>query len=288
MPELPEVETIRRVLEKKVQGLVIERVELRAPKLVASRLIKDLDPTEGNLAQRLRGRKILGLRRRAKYLVFDLDAGRLIVHLGMTGQLFASAPGDKPCCGLPPLPDKHTHLILDLSDGLKIFYRDIRKFGRIRLLDAGEETALFKALGPEPLGEAFTPEILRAGLAGKTASVKALLLNQRVVAGLGNIYVDEALFRARIAPQTSGSRISRIQSARLHASIRETLREAIRYRGTTMSDYYDPESRRGSFQHRLKVYGREGEPCCICGRPLSKAVVAQRGTHWCRHCQAEH
>lgn len=285
MPELPEVETIRRVLEKKIGGLTILRAELRAPKLAAARLARDLKPAADMLARRLQGRTILGIRRRAKYLILDLDRDELIVHLGMTGQLFAAAPGDKPCRDLPALPDKHTHLILELSDGVRLFYRDIRKFGRIRFLEKKRETDFFEGLGPEPLGPDFTPDVLREGLKGKTASVKALLLNQRVVAGLGNIYADEALFRARIAPQTPGGRLTRAQAVRLHAAAREVLCEAIRFRGTTRSDYYDPESRRGGFQFRLRVYGRAGEPCPVCGRPVAKAVVAQRGTHWCPHCQ---
>jgi formamidopyrimidine-DNA glycosylase len=285
MPELPEVETIRRVLERKIAGRTIQCASLRVPKLAASRLTRDLRPQAASLLRRLRGRKILGLRRRAKYLILDLDAGRLVVHLGMTGQLFARVPGEKPCCDLPALPDKHTHLILELSGRVRVYYRDIRKFGRLRFLKPGEEEAFFRHLGLEPFSRGFTPWTLDAGLHGKKASVKALLLNQHVVAGLGNIYVDEVLFRSRIAPQTPGGRLTSERIRRLHAAIREVLREAIRFRGTTLSDYFDPESRRGAFQFRLKVYGREGEPCPVCGRPIIKNVVAQRGTHWCRHCQ---
>jgi formamidopyrimidine-DNA glycosylase len=140
-------------------------------------------------------------------------------------------------------------------------------------------------LGPEPLLPEFTIQGFQKALAGRGASIKALLLNQKVVAGLGNIYVDEALFRARVAPATRGGRLTKSQITRLHAAIRAVLTEAVRYRGTTLSDYFDPESRRGGFQNRLKVYGREGEPCVECGTPISKGVLAQRGTHWCGKCQ---
>ncbi len=286
MPELPEVETIRRVLARKLVGRRILAVDLRVPKLAASRLSLSLRERAAALKRGLRGRRITGLRRRAKYLLVDLDRGRLLIHLGMTGQLFAAKKGRRPCCDLPMLPDKHTHLVLDLSGDHRLYLRDIRKFGRLRLLASpAEETQSLGVLGPEPLSPAFTPATLARGLRGRRAPVKALLLDQKLVAGLGNIYADEVLFRARIAPQAPGGALTRPRLARLHAAIQEVLREAIRYRGTTMSDYYDPESRRGGFQDRLRVYGREGEPCPRCGTPIAKGVVAQRGTHWCPKCQ---
>lgn len=285
MPELPEVETIRRVLEEKVVGRKIVKVELRIPKLTATRLHRDLRGQEAVLRTRLTGRRIAAVRRRAKYLVLDLDQGRLIIHLGMTGQIFAAPAGPLPVNGLPLLPDKHTHVVLRLTGPMCVYFRDIRQFGRLRLVSDPEEERLFARLGPEPLGRAFSPQTLRQGFSGKKAPVKALLLNQQVVAGLGNIYADEALFRARIHPQTPGRRITPGQARTLHQAIRQTLSEAIRFRGTTMSDYYDPESRKGGFQDRLQVYGRPGEPCPNCGRPLRKSRIAQRGTHWCAHCQ---
>jgi formamidopyrimidine-DNA glycosylase len=286
MPELPEVETIRRVLEHKLSGRRILDADLHVPKLAATRLNRSLAAQAPTFTARLKGRKINGVRRRAKYLLVDLDRGILLVHLGMTGQLFAARAGERPAAGLPALPDKHTHLILELTGGLRLYFRDIRKFGRLRWLEnRAEEDRSLSALGPEPLGAAFTPRVLAAGLKGRTASIKALLLNQRLVAGLGNIYVDEALFRAGIAPQTRGGRLSPARIARLHAAVREVLAEAIRHRGTSMSDYFDPESRKGGFQDLLRAYGRGGEPCQDCGTLISKGVVAQRGTHWCRKCQ---
>lgn len=286
MPELPEVETIRRVLEGKLTGRHILAAEVRPPGPGRTRLGRSLDTAACGLERHLRGRRFTGVRRRAKYLLLDLDRGRLLVHLGMTGQLFAARPGERPAHGFPTLPDQHTHLILDLSGGSRLYYRDIRKFGHLRWCEdrSGEVRAL-GVLGPEPLEGTFTPAVLAGGLKGRTASIKALLLDQKLVAGLGNIYVDEALFRAGIAPQTRGGRLTPARVARLHAAIRRVLTEAIRHRGTTLSDYFDPESRRGGFQERLRAYGRAGEPCPVCGAPIARAVVAQRGTHWCRKCQ---
>lgn len=287
MPELPEVETIRCVLERKLAGRRILAAEVRPPGSGRTRLGCSLDTAACGLERHLRGRRITGVRRRAKYLLLDLDRGHLLVHLGMTGQLFAARPRERPAPGLPALPDKHTHLILDLSGGSRLYYRDIRKFGSLRwLTDRADEAQTLGVLGPEPLGAEFTPKVLAGGLRGRTASIKALLLNQKLVAGLGNIYVDEALFRAGIAPQTRGGRLTAARVARLHAAIRRVLTEAIRHRGTTLTDYFDPESRRGGFQERLRAYGRTGEPCPACGAPIARAVVAQRGTHWCRKCQS--
>jgi len=278
MPELPEVETIRRVLAEKISGHRIVSVTVNHPKPLGTQ-------TASELKSRLLGQKISNVERRAKFLLIRLEQGALLVHLGMTGQMFAVPRGQKAAPGLPALPDKHTHLILELSRGLFLYFRDIRRFGRFRWLGAAQEQAYLAYLGPEPLLPKFTVTGFHQALAKRTASIKALLLNQKVVAGLGNIYVDEALFRAGVAPQTLGGRLTLPQAARLHAAIQAVLKEAIQYRGTTLSDYFDPESRRGGFQDRLKVYGREGEPCVTCGTPITKGVLAQRGTHWCRKCQ---
>jgi formamidopyrimidine-DNA glycosylase len=278
MPELPEVETIRRVLAEKISGHRIVSITVNHLKPLGTQ-------TAAELNSRLINQKILVVERRAKFLLIRLEQGALLVHLGMTGQLFAVPRGQKSAPGLPALPDKHTHLILELNRGLFLYFRDIRRFGRFRWLAAEQERAYLAHLGPEPLLGGFTAKGLGEALTGRAASIKALLLNQKVVAGLGNIYVDEALFRARVAPQTSGGKLTASQVAHLHAAIQAVLKEAIQYRGTTLSDYFDPESRRGGFQDRLKVYGREGEPCVVCGTPITKGVLAQRGTHWCRKCQ---
>lgn len=278
MPELPEVETIRRVLEKKIKNCLIRRIEVRHPKPVGNQ-------SESALAKRLTGRRIVAVERRAKYLLFRLDPGWLMIHLGMTGQVFALRAPQTVVSDLPELPDKHTHFILTLSRDWRLMYRDIRRFGRIRVLNDAGLRELEERLGPEPLSKDFTAGYLQKALAGRRAPVKALLLNQKIIAGLGNIYVDEALFRSRIAPQTPGDRLSGRAIRPLVDAIREVLREAIKHRGTTLSDYYDPESRRGGFQDRLRVYGRAGEPCRICSQPIRRGVVAQRGTHWCPKCQ---
>jgi formamidopyrimidine-DNA glycosylase len=278
MPELPEVETIRRVLSEKISGYRILSVAVNHPKPLGKQTVAELKT-------RLVGQKILGVERRAKFLLIRLEKGSLLVHLGMTGQMFAASRGQKAAPGLPALPDKHTHLILELNRGRLLYFRDIRRFGRFHWLAADREKEYLAHLGPEPLSGNFQVTGFQKALAGRSASIKALLLSQKVVAGLGNIYVDEALFRAGIAPQTRGGKLTRAQITRLHGAIREVLKEAIHYRGTTLSDYYDPESRRGGFQHRLKVYGREGEPCVTCGTPVAKAVLVQRGTHWCPKCQ---
>ncbi|MCK5241593.1 bifunctional DNA-formamidopyrimidine glycosylase/DNA-(apurinic or apyrimidinic site) lyase [bacterium] len=285
MPELPEVETIRQVLEKKITGLKIIRADLRVPKMAASRWAQNPRSQAKQFVRQLQGRTIIRLRRRAKYLIADLDQGSLVFHLGMTGQLFVARQGERLGSGWPSLPDKHTHLILNLSKGKRLFFRDIRKFGRLRYLASEQETVFFQRLGPEPLGKAFTPEVLQQGLRGKKAGLKAALLNQKVVAGLGNIYVDEALFRAGLAPQRMAGAVSKKKINALHAAIQAVLKAGIRFRGTTFSDYYDPESRRGGFQKYLQVYGRKDERCFKCSTKIRKAVVAQRGTHWCPKCQ---
>ncbi|MBN1595324.1 bifunctional DNA-formamidopyrimidine glycosylase/DNA-(apurinic or apyrimidinic site) lyase [candidate division FCPU426 bacterium] len=287
MPELPEVETIRRVLADKISGRRIVRISVCLHRAAASRLSRTLRSQGAALRKNVHGRRIMGIRRRAKYLLVDLDEGVLLFHLGMTGQLFA-ARGGQVHDRLPSLPDKHTHLILYLSGGLQLYFRDIRKFGRVCLLARGQERRVFQGLGPEPFSKAFTPAVLQQGLKGKKASVKSLLLGQKIVAGLGNIYADEALYRAGIAPQTPGGRVWPEKITVLHTAVRAVLRQAIRFRGTSLSDYYDPESRQGQFQDRLRVYGRQGDPCRQCGTSVLKAVVAGRGTHWCPACQRQH
>ncbi len=278
MPELPEVETIRRVLETKLVGRRIEHIRVSHE--------KPLRPQTARVLQtHARSQRFRAVERRAKYLLLRLDAGALLVHLGMTGQLFAVRAQAPTPTDMPGLPDKHTHVTLTLDRGWLLHFRDIRRFGHFRWITDLEATQLSAGLGPEPLSPSFTPAGLLQTLNRRQTSIKALLLNQEVVAGVGNIYADEALFRARVAPQTLGRTLTLEQCTRLHAAIREVLSEAILHRGTTLSDYYDPESRRGGFQARLKVYGREGEPCVTCRTPVRKATVAQRGTHWCPTCQ---
>lgn len=277
MPELPEVETVRTSLERLLTGRRILKVDLRLEKL-----LRKADPKA--FVTGLRGRTVIKVERRAKYLLVRLDRGTLLVHLGMTGQVLAQCQGRVASAEFT-LPDKHTHLVLELTDGFQLFFRDPRRFGRLGLITPEQEHTLFQRLGPEPLGPGFTAQGLARVLAGRKASIKSLLLNQRVVAGVGNIYADESLFRAGISPRKPGGRLSPGARQALHASIRSVLKQAIRAGGTSISDFCDTDYHPGEFQFQLRVYGREGEPCRQCGRPIRKAVVAQRGTHWCSHCQ---
>lgn len=258
MPELPEVETVVRSLAPHLTGRTILAASF------TSRLV-----TPGNrrkLAARLAGRSIERVSRRGKFIVISLDAGTLAVHLGMTGKLLMDGP-----------EGAHTHGVFTLDDGV-LRYDDPRQFGRIEW-----NPARVARLGPEPL-EVGCDEF-SARLRKRNSKVKPLLLNQTFLAGLGNIYVDEALFVSGIHPLAIGSRLSAPRAARLHQAIREVLSLAIQHRGSSISDYVDADGQRGAFQLLHNVYGREGEQCVTCGSAIRKIVVAQRGTHFCPKCQ---
>lgn len=278
MPELPEVETIRLVLEKYLPGHRIEAIQLERPKMLRGQ-------SQRFFREGLKQRQIRGADRRGKFLLIRMDQGTLLVHLGMTGQVFYLSSGQPTPENQPKLPDKHTHLTLKLNDNAHLYFRDIRMFGRFAYLDKSEEKELFKRLGPEPLSSHFTSGKLYHSLKNRTASIKALLLNQTLVAGLGNIYSDEALFRAGITPHTPAGELTGEQIKKLHRSIRKVLKEAVYRGGSSISDYVDPRHRKGTFQLVLGVYGRAGKPCINCGTPIKKDIVAQRGTHWCPQCQ---
>lgn len=278
MPELPEVETIRRVLEKDAPGCRITKVFLRKTRMIRGQSI--LFFKKG-----LTGRQIFKVNRRGKYLIFQLNDKSFLVHLGMTGQIIHFSKKNISGNNSLLLPDKHTHFILWLNNGSILYFRDPRMFGRYLLLNSEEENILLSKLGPEPLGPLFTPLRLYQDLQGRTASIKALLLNQKIVAGLGNIYVDESLFLAGIHPATSGSRISKKRAKYLYESIKTVITKAVNAGGTSISDFQDPEQRTGNYQHHLQVYGRKGKACVQCGTPIIKETLAQRGTHWCPKCQ---
>jgi formamidopyrimidine-DNA glycosylase len=212
------------------------------------------------------GRRILAIHRRGKFIVIGLDKGELVVHLGMTGKLLADG-----------VPAKHTYGIFTLDEGV-LLYEDARQFGRIEWGDRR-----VKRLGPEPLSVGLVEFASR--LKGRKTRVKALLLNQAFLAGLGNIYVDEILFLSRIHPLAQASRLNGSRVARLHQAMVDTLTLAIEHRGSSISDYVDADGNRGNFQMLHRVYGREGEACGVCGAPIKKAVVASRGTHYCPVCQ---
>ena len=273
MPELPEVETVRASLEPAVVGRRFERVEIADP-----RVTRPLDPDE--VAAELHGEVVQALERRGKYLVFRFRSGRvLLIHLRMTGTLGHHQNG-----GLEE--DPHRRAVVKLDDGSDVTYRDVRRFGTWLLLEPGEETAyLAKRLGEEPLGERFTTDVLAARLADRRAPVKAAILDQRSAAGMGNIYADEALWRARIHPLTPAGQLERAEIRRLQRAIRDALRAGIARQGTTLRDYRTPTGARGSMQEALRVYGREDEPCFRCGAAVAKTRVAGRGTYYCPTCQ---
>ena len=274
MPELPEVETIRALLAGKVRGQTISAVTARA----GDRIFRDTMPV-AKLKKTLTGRRIEGLGRRGKYLLFALDSGDfLVIHLGMTGALYLLPPGEAG--------PAHTHLRLALGHADLVFV-DPRTFGRVLLAPTGrlDELPALRQLGPEPLDEAFTAEVLAAGLTGRQAPLKSLLLSQKPVAGLGNIYADEACFRARINPLRQAGTLKPAEVVALHRSIREVLRESISCKGTTIRDYRWDQGKSGEFACRLQVYGHTGEKCPRCGKTIQRTVLGGRSTHYCRGCQ---
>ena len=272
MPELPEVETIRADLESRIVGRTFAAVELLWPGCVAV-------PEPEALQAELPGRRVERAGRRGKYLVFDLDGGAaLTVHLRMTGRLRwigANAPRGP-----------HLRAVLSLDGGDALHFEDQRKFGRLYFTrDEAELAQVLSKLGPEPLEAAFTRDALQEIVRGRRAQLKPLLLDQRFIAGLGNIYVDEALFRAQLHPLRRTSTLSEEDVTRLHEGIVAALRQGIVNRCTTLSDYRDAWGTAGRNKERLLVFRRQGKPCTRCGTPIEKTWVAQRGTHFCPVCQ---
>ncbi len=276
MPELPEVETIRTDLLPLVKGRAIRGARL-LPDPRGSRVLRRV-PSRRRFRDRIRGRKILDIRRRGKYLLFRLDRDEtLVIHLGMSGRLSVTAEKDR----LPP----HSRILFEISGGKKLVFADPRKFGEAFLLPGGQAEP--PRLGPEPLGRNFTDEKLAAILKNRRAPIKAVLLDQKAVAGLGNIYTDEALFRARVHPLRIAAGLSGEEISRLRRRIREVLKEAIGARGTTAADggYVDGKGREGVFQKKLRVYQRRGLPCPGCGSPVGAIRLAGRSAHFCPSCQ---
>lgn len=290
MPELPEVETTRRQIAPRLVGRRIEHVETTAPSYFF------LTPP-AELQRLLTGRRVETLDRVGKYLVAGFEGGdRLLLHLGMTGQLFSSdatsvrllsataraslAPEEQ----LRFEPDEHTHLRLELEGaGPSVFFRDVRKFGKVQWLAAGEPCERLERLGTDAL-ELTGDALFRAGRRRRVA-IKALLLDQTVAAGVGNIYADEALFGAGVRPGRAAGRVTRKECAGIAANLRRVLLRSIETGGSSISDYVSPEGNDGGYQDERRVYGRKGEPCLVCGETIKRRVIAQRSTHYCPRCQ---
>jgi formamidopyrimidine-DNA glycosylase len=273
VPELPEVETVRRRIAPLVEGATIASAEIVDP-----RLTRPVSPSL--VADALVGERIAAVERRGKYLLWRLGSGRtLVVHLRMTGSLLHSPSGELPA-------DAHRRATLALDTGAAVGYRDVRRFGTWELLDDGHlRPYLASRLGPEPLAPSFTSARLARMVAGRQAPIKAVLLDQRRIAGIGNIYADEALWRARIHPLRPAGELDAAEIARLHRAVRAVLRRGIERQGSTLRDYMTPDGEGGGMQHEFHVYGRLGQPCDRCGHPIERIVVVGRGTWFCPHCQ---
>ena len=282
MPELPEVETVRAGLAPVIEGHVIARAETRREGLRW--------PFPTGMAERLTGARVLGLRRRSKYILGDLNTGEtLLIHLGMSGRMLISGSALGTFHHDHPAPEKHDHVVLDMEGGARITFNDPRRFGAMDLFpSAGADShALLAKLGPEPLGNGFHEDHLVAAFAGKKTPVKAALLDQRLVAGLGNIYVCEALHRAGINPRRKAGALSSRRVAALVPVIRAVLTEAIASGGSSLKDYRQASGELGYFQHAFRVYDREGAPCPTpgCGGTVRRIVQSGRSTFYCPRCQ---
>jgi formamidopyrimidine-DNA glycosylase len=275
MPELPEVESVRRQLEPALVGRRFERVTIDD-----ARLVRPYDPAE--VAAELQGERVAAIERRGKYLIVRFDSGRvLLIHLRMTGSLLRSPGGSLP-------DDPHRRAVVKLDDGSDVAYRDVRRFGTWLLLEPGEAGPYLGArVGDEPLDALFTAARLGERLAGRRTSLKAALLDQRTLAGMGNIYADEALWRARLNPLRPAASLDRAELRRLHRAIRAALEQGLARQGSTLRDYRLPDGGGGSMQDEFRVYGRGGEPCDRCGTPIARTQVAGRTTWFCPTCQPE-
>ena len=275
MPELPEVESVRRQLEPKLVGRRFTRVSIDD-----SRLVRPYEPAE--VAAELEGEHVAAVERRGKYLVVRFESSRvLLIHLRMTGSLLHAPAGSLP-------DDPHRRAVVTLDDGSDVAYRDVRRFGTWLLLEPGEaEPYLGERVGDEPLDTLFTAARLGERLAGRRTSLKAALLDQRTVAGIGNIYADEALWRARLNPQRPAAGLERAELRRLHRGIRAALEHGLARQGSTLRDYRLPDGSGGSMQNEFRVYGRRDEPCDRCGTPIARTQVAGRTTWFCPTCQPD-
>lgn len=283
MPELPEVQTIVSDLQARSLQKKIGQVRVLLPKIVKNGPKK--------FAQELKGNSIATASRRGKLMIFGLSSGKhLLVHLRMTGQLIyqdqsgilAGGHGEE----VGELPGKHTHVEICFQDGSRLYFNDQRQFGVLQVVPKDKLEGHLAKFGPEPLGKEFTLAKFKEILRGRKGNIKALLLDQAKIAGLGNIYADEVLFDASISPNRKANSLEAEEIKKIHQAIRKILRKAIRYRGTTFNDYRDAQGRQGGFLKHLKVYQREGEKCLRCKKGvIKKEKIAGRGTHFCPQCQ---
>jgi formamidopyrimidine-DNA glycosylase len=272
MPELPEVETIARGLRSSLEGRTIRAVTVDWPRTIAQ-------PPVDEFKARIAGQRVESVGRRGKYLVIALDGGCLLIHLKMSGRLRVASAGE-------PVED-HTHTIFHLDGDRELRFQDVRKFGRVHLVEKPDRVTA--ALGPEPLDGEFSLDRFRDLLRRRSGRLKSLLMNQEFLAGLGNIYADEALHAARLHPMRKADSLNPDEQTRLHASIRRVLGRAVAGRGTTLDDggYRDAEGRAGDYQDELAVYRRTGEPCYRCGTAITRVIIGGRSSHFCPTCQPE-
>ncbi|HNX11273.1 MAG TPA: bifunctional DNA-formamidopyrimidine glycosylase/DNA-(apurinic or apyrimidinic site) lyase [bacterium] len=283
MPELPEVETIRRDLSARILGTKITKLELLSPQSVLG--------NKKEFSTQILGSSFREIDRIGKLLIFVLQKGKyLLIHLKMTGQLIYQTkqeliPGGHEGGEVKELPNKMTRVVFSFSDDGKLYFNDQRRFGYLKIVDAKELAKIKEKFGPEPLQAEFNASFLKKLLRGRRGNIKALLLNQLHIAGLGNIYADEALFRAGIRPMRLAGSLSEVETKKLAQEIKGVIKSAISHRGTTFSDYRDATGKRGGFGVKLQVYGRSKEKCYRCGRAITKVKLAGRGTHFCPYCQ---
>lgn len=282
MPELPEVETVRRGLTPAMEGVVIAQADVNRPDLRW--------PFPPDMAARLTGKRVERLRRRSKYILVDLDSGEtLLVHLGMSGRMLVSGDPLGQFVHTHPAPEKHDHVVFHMANGARITFNDPRRFGAMDMMETATAEAhkLLSVLGPEPLGNDFHEDHLIHAFENKNAPVKSVLLDQRIVSGLGNIYVCEALFRAKIHPARKAGRIGKQRVKALVPIIREVLFEAIEAGGSSLRDFRQADGELGYFQHSFDVYGREGAPCRTpdCLGVIRRIVQSGRSSFYCAQCQ---
>ena len=282
MPELPEVETVRRGLTPAMEGVVIERADVNRPDLRW--------PFPDRMAERLTGARVERLGRRSKYILADLDTGEtLLIHLGMSGRMTVSGDPLGQFMHDHPMPEKHDHVVFHMANGARVTFNDPRRFGAMDLLPTAtaSEHKLLSVLGPEPLGNDFHEQHLVESFHGKNTPVKSALLDQGIVAGLGNIYVCEALFRAGISPRRKAGKISAARVAALVPIIRQVLSDAIDAGGSSLKDFRQADGELGYFQHSFDVYGREGDPCRTpdCAGTVARITQSGRSSFYCPQCQ---